>query len=900
MWFIWASFLLPLFTIGGSNASLSARNDLISSRKADPELVGPENLCIVFGGVVGTFSGGGDPNTDVYSWLVTGPTGDEIFNRSGGSQFETIKVSFNETGNFTVNLSVRRNTDILLSETIIVKVQQGPELVLQPDYLLCGSAPTEITAINPATPNISQYNFIWTDEAGNVVGSTNSISVSQEGYYKIELFLTGNTGQQECLITGSTYVGPSLDFNIELSSEIFCQGQSLNAGTDRPFPGEWFLVSPSSAQRISLGIAYGITLEPESIPDPGVYTLIFSATDPNFPDCKSERKTTFEVIQGPQFNLTVVEYPDNCGSNNGSLEILALTPMDSLLVIETGFKSTSIPQNQTLVLDFLKPQIHTIAAYSNGCESIILYDLETKNPPITTPDTPSITPPVLNISEETCSDSGIVPGSVQIVFTQGEVTGDYRLLSEKAGTIFSSSFQEQDTLSSELPGGNYLLELTIDGCIYPTQEFSVPKKPQVEFTKPGQIIICESFEFTPETDQSLIFTLKFPDQTEQTLPSGGSFTLIQPGEYELLGESSDASSGLCPKLEIFTATVAQPFSFGVSIYEEDCFGNQVLKADIEGFEPEETSIRWLNAQEEIVGRGELFFATSTGDFSLIVQPLQSGTCPKDPVNFFINPPVLQVEVLLEATKICPEPGTSEITLDTDTSAVNAISWIYFDDFGNRRSLPEYENLYEITVDIPGNYEAVVYNRIGCEIGRNFVKVENSILLTPPVVDELYGVCIKGEKGPLIDPGDFSEYFWYFEGNLVSTDPQFSPKETGDYSLNVITADGCEFSATFRTYDACGFELAIPNAMILGDNERDFEVRVSEGITELELFILNRQGALVHYQKSEEIPIEEAFLKWDGKYNGTFIPTGTYVVVLIARNPLYGFEQKITSSLLVLE
>lgn len=89
-------------------------------------------------------------------------------------------------------------------------------------------------------------------------------------------------------------------------------------------------------------------------------------------------------------------------------------------------------------------------------------------------------------------------------------------------------------------------------------------------------------------------------------------------------------------------------------------------------------------------------------------------------------------------------------------------------------------------------------------------------------------------------------------------------------------------------------------MILGDPQRNFEVRVSEGTTPVELFIINRQGNLIHYEQSVEIPFGEAFLKWDGKVNGANIPNGTYVVVLLGKNPLYQFEEKITGSLLVLE
>ncbi|WP_332912983.1 hypothetical protein [Algoriphagus boritolerans] len=117
---------------------------------------------------------------------------------------------------------------------------------------------------------------------------------------------------------------------------------------------------------------------------------------------------------------------------------------------------------------------------------------------------------------------------------------------------------------------------------------------------------------------------------------------------------------------------------------------------------------------------------------------------------------------------------------------------------------------------------------------------------------------------------------------------------------MVTEDGCEFFTSFRTFDACSFQYVFPNAMILGDPERNFEVIVSEGITSVELFILTRQGSLIHFDKTDEIVFGEPILLWDGTISGTSIPTGTYVVVMIGKNPLYQFEKKIVGSLLVLQ
>lgn len=900
MLIFWASLFLPFFVLSGSDHNPLARESQVLASQVDPKLIGPDNLCVVFSGVIGTYSAGGNPNTDVYSWLVTDPGGKEVFNRSGGAQFETIKVSFTEIGIYTLSLNIRRNNSIIYTENLRITVQRGPELAILPDYLLCGDSPAELTAIDPATPNLSQYTFNWTDVVGNPVGNTNSISVKKEGFYKIELFLRTPSGQPACVITGSTYVGPSLDYEINLSKTQLCQGESLTLATDTPLAGEWFVIKPGNTTRISLGNAFGLELKPEELEIPGTYTIIFSAKDPNYPECNSERKTNFEVVTPPKLGIFTVTKPDNCAKPNGAFNLTAQSPLDSVSIVETGFLATTVSAGKSFSFSSLEPQLYTIEAVYNGCRFITLFNLEAKNPPIVNSSTPDIELPETIIQAESCSEAGIVAGGLEVRFAQGKVNGEYRILSPNSGVVQQGIFTAQEKVSISLEGGTYLLELKVEGCTYPVETIVVPSRPQVAFTNPARITICQSFDFIPETEQNLRFTLKFPDQTEQTAGTGEAFTLTQSGDYELLGIPADASSGLCPRLEKFTATLAGEFGFEVILLEEDCFGNQVYKADIQGLPSDQTSIRWLNATGEIVGRNPLYFPTSVGNHSLIVQPLQSGFCPLTPIAFTIDPPVLAVNVDLEASKICPDPNTAVVTLLTDESAVERVDWIYFNDQGDRRNLPEFSNLFEITIDRVGSYEAVVYNRIGCEIGRNFIQVEKSTLLTPPSVEDLYGICVKRKQGPEINPGDFAKYEWYFNENLVSTASAFSPIEVGEYTLLVTTRDGCEFVSRFTTYDACSFDYTFPNAMVLDEPFREFEVWISKGITEIELFILNRQGALVHYEQATELAFERPIFKWDGKNLGKPIPPGTYAVVLLARNPLYSFEEKITGSLLVIE
>ncbi|MEP4375292.1 MAG: hypothetical protein ABJ333_09600, partial [Algoriphagus sp.] len=323
-------------------------------------------------------------------------------------------------------------------------------------------------------------------------------------------------------------------------------------------------------------------------------------------------------------------------------------------------------------------------------------------------------------------------------------------------------------------------------------------------------------------------------------------------------------------------------------------------AEIQGLLPEEASIRWVNSEGEIVGRGIELYPANTGIFSLVVQPLASGFCEVVPVEFEVVAPITSVLMELEATKICPEPGTAEVKLTTQEDEVLEIRWIFYDLNDQRKELTEFNDLLEITVNQPGTYEAVAYNKFQCEIGRNLIAVEESTLLTLPDLDDSYPICSKENTLPPIDPGEYQRYEWYFEGKLISTQRRFNPKQLGEYQLLVTTIDGCVFEDSFRTYDVCDYQLVYPNALVLGDPTRDFRVLISEGVTEAELFILTRQGELIYHTTTDDVPVEEPMLNWDGMAQGQFVPTGTYVAVIVLRNPLYGLEEKETVSLLVLD
>jgi hypothetical protein len=883
--------LISFNTLIASSANQPNNPKAIFAAQAEPKLIGPENLCIVFGLVVGAYSGGGDPDTDVYSWLVTSPTGAILYERSGGSQFQNLQASFDEAGSYNVSLSVRRGISEIYFDELIVRVLKGPELAILPDYVSCGESPAKLTAINPETSNLTDYTFMWKDKNGNVIGRENDLITYTEGFYSFELFLTSGGGK-DCLITGTTFVGPALDFKINQSAKSICEGQSIRISTDTPLVGEYFIKKQGQSNSVSLGSAFNIQIGPETVDGPGIYEVIFSAVDPTNPGCTSDRKITFEVRESPKIQSEIIARPDDCNELNGSFQITSLTNLDSIRVDELGFMQKSTPPGQVFTFSNLKPQVYTIRFFENGCESINLLILASSDPPNQVP----ISFEFLPIE---CFSDGTGPGKLNLVFPDGAVNGDFRILLPNQGEVFSGKLVAQDSLSIDLSAGTYLFELIIDGCTYTVREFTILGKPLVNFTFPDLLNICEKFELKPETSQDLLFTLTYPDGSSKSLGSNEPFVFTEAGDYSLLGEPANSASGTCPKTQIFKVTRSAPISFEPILFEEDCFGRKVYQAKITGIDPNLTSIRWLNEEGIIVGRNTLFFPPTLGIFQLIVQPLASGFCPVNPVLFEMTAAVLTVPMDLEAKKICPKPGISKVVLKTTIEEVIHTEWIFYDLSNNRSDLIEFDDALEIEVTEEGTYEVSAYNRLGCEIGRNLIAVSNSTLLDLPQIPDRYIICSKKNKVPPLDPGEYEAYEWYFEGTLVSQDRLFKPSEIGTYILEVTTVDGCIFEKSFTTVDRCDFQIVYPNAMVLGDSDRDFSVIVSEGVNEVEVHIINRQGLLIHFESLKEVQFKVPILNWDGRYRGQYVANGSYAVVLILRNTAYGVEEKLISSIVVI-
>lgn len=98
------------------------------SMNNDPLLTGPDKSCLISGGVIEEFSGGGNPETDVYIWKIISPSNQVLFEDEGRASYQNIRYTFSLQGTHTIELEVERGGKPIYSDSKKVQLLQGPSI----------------------------------------------------------------------------------------------------------------------------------------------------------------------------------------------------------------------------------------------------------------------------------------------------------------------------------------------------------------------------------------------------------------------------------------------------------------------------------------------------------------------------------------------------------------------------------------------------------------------------------------------------------------------------------------------------------------------------------------------------------------------------------------------------
>ncbi len=691
----------------------------------DPNLSGPELLCIVFGSVIGDFFGAGDPVTDVYTWVITGPQGDILFSGSGGAGFQTLSFTFSQVGIHNVSLEVSRGSNSIFSDDLNVEVINGAEILLRQNYTTCSGQNLTLTAIDPGSDNFNDYIFDWRDDTNTTISSENELVNPDPGLYSVTFYQEDSQGNVSCERTLETQVDLADTVEIIQESTTSCPGERVLFENDQNLFGDWYYLKEGSSEEVFMRSSRQINLEPTFFLDgPGEYEIIFRIDNEETPECSLEDRVSLTFNTRPEFTVIQGVPSSGCQIPDGTVIIEAITKLDQVTLEGSNETSGPLAPGETFEFTDLKSGTYTGIGTLGNCTFRLATVVALDDPPS------EIDFEVTEIMPEMCTETGKVDGSFTIELINGPIEGGYRVLNERGSTVRNGNFDDRTSYPIDIFGGTYYVEVfDLDSCSLPaSQEVIIDGLDLVQFFVQPNIGVCQSFDYIPATPQNILFTLTRPDGTSEQRIAGEPFTLDQEGEYELLGEIEDQDK-ICPRLETFSVTLFDPIDFEPVLVEEDCFGNRIYQAVLQETDPSDAIFTWFDAEDRIVSREEFFIPTSSGIYKLDVQPRGSRSCPTPPIEFEITDPVLSVDVSLESTQLCEIGEGATITLSTTfPDEVTNIEWRRYDAQRSIQTLPQFDDQPEIVVEIPGIYEASVYSRNpstnkDCELGRQAIEIE---------------------------------------------------------------------------------------------------------------------------------------------------------------------------------
>lgn len=168
----------------------------------------------------------------------------------------------------------------------------------------------------------------------------------------------------------------------------------------------------------------------------------------------------------------------------------------------------------------------------------------------------------------------------------------------------------------------------------------------------------------------------------------------------------------------------------------------------------------------------------------------------------------------------------------------------------------------------GTYSMVLTDANGCtaQTGNiNIININNTVTVNLGA-DKF--IC--PGQSIVLNPGNFASYLWQDQ----STNPTFTARQSGTYSVQVVDADGCTGNGSVKVTVDCR-DIYFPSAFTPGNdglNDRFGPVGDLSSISKYVLNIYGRWGQLIFTSVN---PLD----KWDGTYKG--LPIDLQTVVWVA-------------------
>ncbi|MCK5400417.1 MAG: T9SS type B sorting domain-containing protein, partial [Flavobacteriaceae bacterium] len=344
------------------------------------------------------------------------------------------------------------------------------------------------------------------------------------------------------------------------------------------------------------------------------------------------------------------------------------------------------------------------------------------------------------------------------------------------------------------------------------------------------------------------------------------FDNLAPGDYQAMAQDELG----CFEIFDFTINEPTPVILNIvpnSIFPEVCEGDLNGEFSIEisgGFLPYSVSLDDIDGVYTTGTSVQTqfdFIGLSGGDHIVYVR--DNLGCESEwnitfPESVIINPIAI---VEYGCTDII---ATSTVTVTVDASITDLADLDYSLNGGSYQASNVFTNV------VPGtNHFIDVRHTNGC-----IQRTDNFEILQ---FDPLEIVLENGQLNEIvaITTGGSGIYEYTLNGESYGSDNTFVIYESGDYTVIVTDSNGCVAEATkyFEYIDVCIPNYFTPN----GDGNNDgWAPGCTINYPNLVFSIFDRYGRKIATMRLGE--------KWDGKYNGTELPTGDYWYVVKLNDP----------------
>lgn len=505
---------------------------------------------------------------------------------------------------------------------------------------------------------------------------------------------------------------------------------------------------------------------------------------------------------------------------------------------------------------------------ANGCSSTVSNEIANDPLPILTVN--------LDTSNTEINCAGDDNGTI-IASAEGGLGNYVYTLQDASGSTITPVTQVSPGVFTNLPVGNYQIQVESGDCL----EVSV----MAPITNASSIldVTFNPIDVTCNGDN---------DGMLEITTSGGSGTIkyaispqldqffdvetvenLAPGNYDIVVQDEQG----CYVTHNFDIDQPAPLGFTYTIISEaPCDGDSTGEFTVEilgGEPPYSVSLDDITYTPLPLGTTTFTFEDLEGGEKM-VYVLDSGNCGGDsPFSIPLAEPVI-LDPLANIDYECindtisnTNTVTNSVTVTVDSSITDTSVLEYALDGGAFASgTGIFENLS------PGDHFIEVRHPNGCvQITDNgmLFEIETFQPLTLALEDGGINEIVANATG-----GE-APYEFLLNGESNGNENIFLIFESGEYTVTVIDANGCEVSATrfFEYIDVCIPNYFTPN----NDNVLDYwEPGCADQYSNLTFDIFDRYGRKIATLKIGD--------KWDGKYKGIELPSGDYWYVVKLNEP----------------